>query len=84
MAAGCLKCVDKDVSADSINRWSENVSSVLKSPTAIRKFYEYLDEEGLDGLGLLQFWQRCHELIDYYNNHKPHKYELNLLEQNVR
>lgn len=74
--AGCLNLLDEDnVSRDCVNRWSENVSSVLRSPTAIRKFYEYLNDQELEGLTLLQFWQKCHELIDYFNKHKPHKYE---------
>ncbi|KAJ9578069.1 hypothetical protein L9F63_025068 [Diploptera punctata] len=74
--AGCLNLVDQDnISRDCVNRWSENVSSVLKSPTAIRRFLEYLNEEDLDGFALLQFWQKSRELIDDYNKRKPHKYE---------
>ena len=81
--AGCFNSLAEDnVSPDSVNRWSENVSNVLKSPTAINKFHEYLNVEGLEGLTLLQFWQKCHELIDYYNKHKPYKYEqLKILER---
>lgn len=77
--AGCFNFANGgNVSEEDRKKWTDRLQNVLDSPTAQRRFSDFLEKRDLEaGRELLKFWGNCQEFLSEANGYD----EVKLLEE---